>query len=69
MDVISRVNVTEVDTDADYILFSESDGLISEHCTQGEARMAFFEEAGRHRLGENLPRIYRREDLSWVPLS
>jgi hypothetical protein len=61
--------VNEVDSDADFILFSKSDGLISEHCTQGEARMAFFQEASRHGLGEYLPRIYRREDVEWVPLS
>jgi len=59
----------EIESDADFILFSESEGLISEHCTQGEARMAFFQEAGRHRLGECLPRIYKRDEPHWVPLS
>ena len=60
----------EVETDADFILFSESEGVISEHCTQGEASMAFFQEANRHTLGECLPRIYRREEPNhWVPLS
>ena len=71
MDLGSRTRLTlnEVESDADFILFSESVGLISEHCTQGEARKAFFEEAGRHGLGDYLPRIYRREDPNWVPLS
>jgi hypothetical protein len=61
--------LNKVETDADFILFSESEGLISEHCTQGEARQAFFKEADRHRLGDLLPRIYRREEPGWVPLS
>jgi hypothetical protein len=67
--LINPVSIEEVDSDADFILFSESEGVISEHCTQGEARMAFFEEAGRTGLGESLPRIYRREEPHWVPLS
>jgi hypothetical protein len=64
------VRLEKIESDADFILFSESEGVISEHCTQGEARMAFFQEASRHTLGECLPRIYRREEPdSWVPLS
>ncbi len=59
----------QIESDADFVLFSESAGVISEHCTQGEASMAFFQEAGRHQLGECLPRIYRREEPHWVPLS
>jgi hypothetical protein len=61
--------LNEVESDADFILFSEAEGLISEHCTQSEAKMAFFEEAGRHELGDYLPRIYRRDEPGWVPLS
>ena len=71
MHMMSRrtLSLTEIESDADFVLFSETEGLISEHCTQGEARMAFFEEAGRHGLGDALPRIYRREEPNWVPLS
>jgi len=63
------LSLSAVESEADFILFSESDGLVSEHCTQTEARMAFFEEAGRHGLGERLPRIYQRQEPHWVPLS
>ncbi len=63
------VPLEQIESEADFILFSEAEGLISEHCTQGEARMAFFEEAGRHQLGDCLPRIYRRDEPHWVPLS
>lgn len=71
MNALARnlVALEEVESDADFILFSESEGLISEHCTHGEARMAWFEEAERHQLGEWLPRIYRRQEPNWVPLS
>jgi hypothetical protein len=66
----STTRLEEIESDADFILFSESEGVISEHCTHGEARMAFFQEANRHTLGQCLPRIYRREeDNHWVPLS
>ena len=65
----NSVPLNEIESDADFVLFSESEGVISEHCTQGEARMAFFQEAGRHQLGECLPRIYRRDEPHWVPLS
>ena len=61
--------IDEIDSDADFILVDEGSGLLSEHCTMGEARMAFYEQAGRHGLGEHLPLIYRREDSHWVPLS
>src|SRR5690348_13559915 len=60
--VPNALRLEEIETDADFILFSESEGVISEHCTQGEARMAFFQEANRHTLGQCLPRIYRREE-------
>lgn len=63
------VLLDRVESDADFIIFSDKEGLISEHFTQGEARMAWFEEAERHQLGDWLPRIYRRDEMSWVPLS
>jgi hypothetical protein len=65
----NRVALEKVESDADFILFSETKGLISEHCTHGEARMAWFQQAERHELGDWLPRIYRRDDPNWVPLS
>jgi hypothetical protein len=67
--VRNSVPLTKIESEADFILFSEDEGLIYEHCTHGEARMAFFEEANRQGLGERLPRIYRREEPHWVPLS
>ena len=72
MELRSRTTLplSEIESEADFILFSEADGVISEHCTQGEARLAFFEEAGRQGLGQCLPRIYRREEPDqWGPLS
>ncbi|HTG45597.1 MAG TPA: hypothetical protein VK633_13825 [Verrucomicrobiae bacterium] len=65
----TAITLEKIDSDADFVLFSESEGLISEHYTQGEARMAFFQEAGRHELGDQLPQIYRRDEPNWVPLS
>jgi hypothetical protein len=65
----ARLVLEEIESEADFVLFSDSEGVISEHCTQGEARMAFYHEAGRYRLGEHLPTIYQREEPYWVPLS
>lgn len=64
-----RVALEEIESEAEFVLFSEETGLISEHCTQGEARMAYFQEAGHSSLGAHLPVIYRREETSWVSLS
>lgn len=65
----TRIRIEDLESDADFVLCSEGHDLISEHCTVGEAKMAFFQEAARHRLGEHLPVIYRREELYWVPLA
>jgi hypothetical protein len=66
---LEQLDLEEISSDADYVVFSETRGVISEHCTMGEARMAFYHEAAGFDLGEHLPRIYQREDSHWVPLS
>jgi hypothetical protein len=65
----NQLSLEEIDSDADFILVSEEGGLLSEHYTVGEAKMALFKEASSFQLGERLPVIYRREDPHWVLLS
>ena len=64
-----QLALREIETDADFIVFSEKRGLLSEHYTVCEARMAFFSEARSFSLGDHLPTIYQRGDDHWVPLS
>ena len=59
----------EIESDADFIVFSTERGLLSEHYTVCEARVAFFSEARSFSLGDHLPTIYQRGDDHWVPLS
>ena len=59
----------EIESDADFIVFSEKHGLLSEHYTVCEARVAFFGAARLFSLGDHLPTIYQRGDDHWVPLS
>jgi hypothetical protein len=59
----------EIESDADFVVFSEERGLLSEHYSIGEAHMAFYSEARAFSLGDQLPTIYRREEPYWVPLS
>lgn len=61
--------IEEIESEADFVLCSETAGLLSEHYTAGEARMAFFEQASRYSLGEHLPVIYCRQDPFWIRLS
>jgi hypothetical protein len=65
----SQRGLEQIDSDAEFVLFSEEHGLISEHCTVAEARMAYFKQAAQFSLGERLPRIYQRDEPDWVPLS
>ena len=65
----SQVALEEIESEADFVLFSEEHGILSEHYTVGEARMAYFKQAAGFSLGEQLPRIYQREEPYWVPLS
>lgn len=65
---ITTLGETWIETEADFILYSAEDGVLSEHCTVSEATMAYFEEAGRREVGERLPIIYKRAQGSWVPL-
>ena len=65
-----RHSIEEIESDADFILFSEDRGLLSEHYTMCEARMAYFSQARSYSLGDHLPTIYRRgDDDHWVPFS
>ena len=64
-----QIGLVEISSDADFVLFCQRRGILSEHCTAGEARRSFYEEAARFGLGEHLPRIYQRDDAHWVPLS
>ncbi len=64
-----RVALEEIESDADFIVFSEERGLLSEHYSVGEARAAFYSEARSFSLGDHLPTIYRRGDDHWVALS
>ena len=64
-----QIALEEISSDADFVLYCQRRGVLSEHCTAGEARMSFYEEAARFGLGEHLPRIYQREDRHWAPLS
>jgi hypothetical protein len=60
----------EIESDTDFILFSEERGLLSEHCSIAEARMAYYTQARSFSLGDHLPTIYQRaDDEHWVPLS
>jgi hypothetical protein len=64
-----QLALDEIESDADFIVFSRERGLLSEHCTICEARVAFFTEARSFSLGDHLPTIYQRGDDNWVPLS
>ena len=65
----SSVPIETIESDADFVLFSGDEGLLSEHWTESEARMAFYKEAARKKLGERLPTIYERREPHWVPLN
>ena len=58
----------KVDSEADYILFSPEEGLLSEHFTPSEAAMAYYQIASEMQIGDRLPSIYRRADDGWVPV-
>lgn len=66
---VEQIALDRIESDADYIVFSEGEGILSEHYTVGEARVSFFEAASGSRLGDHLPRIYQREETHWRSLS
>jgi hypothetical protein len=66
---LEQLALEEIESDADFVVFSRNEGVVSEHYTVGEARMSFYERAFGSRLGEHLPRIYQREETRWVSLS
>jgi len=59
----------EIDSEADYVLYSIDDGLVSEHFTEGEARLAFYKQAAAKALGQQIPLVYERQETVWVPLA
>lgn len=66
---VEQIALEEIDSDADFVVFCEGRGVLSEHYTAGEARIAFYKEASAFGLGQHLPRIYQRENDHWVSLS
>ena len=60
-----QIALEEIESDADYVVFKDGRGVLSEHYTVGEARMSFFQEASGSGLGDRLPRIYQREETHW----
>jgi hypothetical protein len=64
-----QLALDDIETDADFIVFSEDRGLLSEHYSVCEARMAFYSQARSFSLGDHLPTIYQRGDDHWQPLS
>ena len=68
-ETLEQVALGEINSEADFVVFCEKRGVLSEHYTAGEARVAFYKDASGFQLGQHLPRIYQREDDHWVPLS
>ena len=64
-----ELELGEIDSDADFVIMSEAHGVVSEHYTVSEARMAYYREVAKFSLGEHLPTIFCRGDDHWVPLS
>jgi hypothetical protein len=62
------VPIQEIESEADFVLYSSQNGVFSEHCTESEARMAFYKQVILQKLGEHLPIIYERQEPNWVPL-
>lgn len=56
----------EIHSEADYILFSQEEGILSEHFTPSEAAMAYYKIASETQAGQRLPLIYRRSESRWV---
>ena len=68
LEVSEALTFETVDSEADYILFSSEEGILSEHFTPSEAAMAYYQIASEKQIGERLPAIYRRADKGWVPV-
>jgi hypothetical protein len=65
----SVLSIEEIESEADFILYTAGGEVLSEHCTESEARLAFYKEAAQKGLGERLPIIYGRQEPNWVPLN
>jgi hypothetical protein len=65
----AAVPIDLIGSEADFILYSADQGLLSEHFTEGEARLAYYKEAASKALGQQLPVIYERQEPNWVPLT
>ena len=63
------VPIQEIESEAEYVIYSEQLGVLSEHCTESEARMAFYKQAAARALGERLPVIFARQEPHWVALN
>lgn len=65
----AAVPIEQIESEADYILYSADHGLLSEHFTESEARLAFYKEAASKKLGQQMPVIFERREPHWTPLT
>jgi hypothetical protein len=63
---LAPTKLESLESDAEFILFSPSQGLISEHSTVGEASSAYFAIVAEKKVGECLPGIYKQQEGEWV---
>jgi hypothetical protein len=67
---LQALSLETITSTASYIIYSSTDGLISEHEKPSDAVVAFFQYASRQVKsgGGRLPGIYKRGVDSWIKI-
>lgn len=60
-----RGAMNEISESAEIVLYSDSDGVLSEHSTISEAMQALHSFLREAKLGDRIPQVLRNENGAW----
>ena len=60
-----QLTPADIPSHTQFLIFSPEHGLISEHCTEEEARASFSNYLSEIELGEYIPFLLRRAGEEW----
>lgn len=55
----------DITPQTEFIIYSPDHGLISEHCSEEDARASFSSYLSEHEMGEFMPYLLQRSGQEW----
>ena len=60
-----QLQPADISPQTEFIIYSPDHGLVSAHCSEGDARTSFDAYLSEHEMGEYLPYLLHRSGEEW----